>query len=50
MKLWYTNGIMAEKTIDCVEMMHLGAEYGRHPVAGMTLEEEAEFWRHQLKS
>ena len=38
-----------KKTIDCVEMMHEGAEYVRRQVEGMTLEEEAEFWRRQTE-
>lgn len=36
---------MKKKRFDCVEMMHTGAEHVRRQVAGMTLEEEAEFWR-----
>ena len=40
---------MKKKTFDCVEMMHQGAEYVRHQVEGMTLEEEAEYWRQQTE-
>ena len=38
---------MKKTTFNCVEMMHQGAEYVRRQVAGMTLEEEAEYWRRQ---
>ena len=38
-----------KRIIDCVEMMHQGAEYVRHQVEGMTLEQEAEFWRRQTE-
>jgi len=34
-----------KKTFDCVEMMHKGAENVRRQVEGMTVEEEAEYWR-----
>lgn len=36
---------MKKKTLDCVEMMHQGAEYVRRQLDGMTVLEEAEFWR-----
>lgn len=38
-----------KKTFDCVEMMHQGAEHVRRQVNGMTIEEEAEFWRQQTE-
>jgi hypothetical protein len=41
---------MKKKAFDCVEMMHEGAEYVRHQVEGMTLEEEAEYWRQQTEA
>lgn len=41
---------MTKKTLDCVEMMHQGAEYVRRKVDNMTLEEEAEFWRQQTEA
>lgn len=40
---------MKKRTFDCVEMMHKGAEYVRRQVEGMTLEEEADYWRKQTE-
>ena len=36
---------MKTKRFDCVEMMHRGAERVRERTAGMTLEQEVEYWR-----
>ena len=38
---------MKTKTFDCVEMKRRGAERLRQRLAGMTLEEEIEFWRQR---
>jgi hypothetical protein len=35
------------KKFDCVEMKRRGAELLRQRLAGMTLEEEIEYWRKQ---
>ena len=40
---------MRKKAFDCVEMMHRGAEHVRKLTAGMTLEEEVEFWRKETE-
>ena len=37
-----------KKKFDCVEMMHRGGEHVQGLVAGMTLEEEVEFWRREM--
>ncbi len=37
-----------KKKFDCVEMMHRGGEHVQELVAGMTLEEEVEFWRREM--
>jgi hypothetical protein len=36
---------MKAKTFDCVEMKRRGAELVRQRLAGMTLEQEIEYWR-----
>jgi hypothetical protein len=36
---------MKAKTFDCVEMKRRGAELVRRRLAGMTLEQEIEYWR-----
>ncbi len=36
---------MKAKAFDCVEMKRRGAELVRHRLAGMTLEQEIEYWR-----
>ena len=38
---------MKTKTFDCVEMKRRGAELLRARLAGMTLEQEIEFWRQR---
>lgn len=38
---------MKTKKFDCVEMMHRGAEIVRQRVEGMTVEQEAEYWRQR---
>jgi hypothetical protein len=38
---------MTTKTFDCVEMKRRGAEALRQRLAGMTLEQEIEFWRQR---
>ncbi|MHB9024973.1 MAG: hypothetical protein ACYC7E_12510 [Armatimonadota bacterium] len=40
---------MKKRTFDCVEMMHQGAKFVRRQVEGMSLEEEAEYWRQQTE-
>ena len=40
---------MKTKRFDCVEMMHRGAALVRKRLKGMTLEEEAAFWRRQTE-
>ena len=40
---------MKKRNFDCVEMMHRGAEHVRQAVKGMTLDEEAEFWRQRTE-
>ncbi|MDO8589644.1 MAG: hypothetical protein Q7T82_21680 [Armatimonadota bacterium] len=37
------------KKFDCVEMMHRGAERVRRETAGMTIEEEVEYWRRKTE-
>ncbi len=36
---------MKKKTFDCVEMKRRGAEHVRNQIAGMTPQQELEFWR-----
>jgi len=38
---------MKTKTFDCVEMKRRGAELLRQRLAGMTLEQEIEYWRQR---
>jgi len=38
---------MKTREFDCVEMMHHGAELVRKRTAGMTLEQEVEYWRER---
>lgn len=38
---------MKTKKFDCVEMMHRGAELVRQRTEGMTIEQEAEYWRQR---
>jgi hypothetical protein len=38
---------MKNKSFDCVEMKRRGAERLRERLAGMTLEEEIEYWRQR---
>ena len=38
---------MTKKAFDCVEMKRRGAELVRQRIAGMTPEQELEFWRKQ---
>ena len=38
---------MKIKTFDCVEMKRRGAELVRQRLAGMTLEQEIEYWRQR---
>ncbi len=38
---------MNNKTFDCVELQHKGAEEIRKQTEGMTFEEEVEFWRRE---
>lgn len=38
---------MKTKTFDCVEMKRRGAELVRQRLAGMTLEQEIEYWRQR---
>ena len=38
---------MKNKTFDCVEMKRRGAELLRQRLAGMTLEQEIEYWRQR---
>jgi hypothetical protein len=40
---------MKTKELECVKMMHRGAEEVRRQVEGMTLEEEAAYWRQRTK-
>lgn len=40
---------MKTKKFDCVEMKRRGAENVRAQIAGMTLEQELEFWRGQTE-
>jgi hypothetical protein len=40
---------MKTKKFDCVDMMHRGAELVRQRVEGMTIEQEAEYWRQRTK-
>lgn len=37
------------KTFDCVEMQHKGGDGVRAQMGGMTLEEQAAFWRRQTE-
>jgi hypothetical protein len=37
------------KTFDCVEMMHCGAERVKRETAGMTIEEQVEYWRQRTE-
>ena len=37
----------SKKPFDCVEMKRRGAEHVQRQIAGMTPEEELEFWRKQ---
>lgn len=38
---------MKSKTFDCVEMKRRGAELVRQRLAGMTFEQEVEYWRQR---
>ena len=38
---------MKTKKFDCVEMMHRGAELVCQRTEGMTIEQEAEYWRQR---
>ncbi len=38
---------MATKKFDCVQMKRRGAELVRQRLAGMTLEQEVEYWRER---
>lgn len=38
---------MKTKTFDCVEMKRRGSELVRQRLAGMTLEQEIEYWRQR---
>jgi hypothetical protein len=38
---------MKTKTFDCVEMKRRGAELVRQRLAGMSLEEEIDYWRRR---
>ncbi|MGQ9650404.1 MAG: hypothetical protein ACUVXJ_09865 [Phycisphaerae bacterium] len=38
---------MKTKTFDCVEMKRRGAERVRQRLAGMTIEQEIEYWRQR---
>ena len=38
-----------KKAFDCVEMMHEGGRRVQELVRGMTLEQEAEFWREEAR-
>jgi hypothetical protein len=38
---------MTDKPFDCVEMKRRGAEEVQRQIAGLTREEELEFWRKQ---
>jgi hypothetical protein len=40
---------MKKKTFDCVEMKHRGAASVQERVAGMSAEQELEFWRQQTE-
>ena len=40
---------MKIRKFDCVEMMHSGAERVRRHVEGMTLEQEAAYWRQKTR-
>ncbi len=40
---------MKTKTFDCVEMKRRGAAAVQQQIAGMTPEEELEFWRKQTE-
>jgi hypothetical protein len=40
---------MKTKTFDCVEMKRRGAELVQERLAGMTPEQELEFWRQQTE-
>ena len=38
---------MKTKKFDCVEMKRQGAEFLREKLAGMTIEQEIEYWRQR---
>jgi sRNA-binding protein len=38
---------MKTKRFDCVEMKRIGGEFVRQQVAGMTLDQEVEYWRQR---
>ncbi len=38
-----------EKPFDCVEMKRRGAEHVQRQIAGMTREQELEFWKKQTE-
>ena len=38
---------MKTKRFDCVEMKRIGGEFVRQQVAGMTREQEVEYWRQR---
>ena len=40
---------MRKKTFDCVEMQHRAGDRLRKLTAGMTLEEELDFWRREAE-
>jgi len=39
-----------KKKFDCVEMKHRGADKVRRMVEGMTLEEQAAFWKERTEA
>lgn len=40
---------MRKKSFDCVEMQHQAGDRLREQTAGMTLEEELDFWRREAE-
>ena len=47
---WRSYDMKKTKTFDCVEMKRTGAEKVREKTKGMTMEEEAVFWKQRSSS